>query len=55
MLLVKTINVTIKRKLRGQGLCYLTPLSTIFQLYRDSQFYCWTAPEMDGRPVAKCD
>jgi hypothetical protein len=23
------------------GLLYLMPLSTIFQLYRNSQFYCW--------------
>jgi len=23
----------------------LTPLSTIFQLYRGSQFYCWRKPE----------
>jgi len=23
----------------------LTPLSTIFQLYRGSQFYCWKKPE----------
>jgi hypothetical protein len=27
------------------GLWYLTPLSTIFQLYRGDQFYLWKKPE----------
>ena len=35
---LKHLHFTYAMTVRGLGLRYLTPLSTIFQLYRDDQF-----------------